>query len=161
MYIQHWLSLRADTQVYLSWRLDRYNGPCLFFLPCSIQDRAIKEHSACRLDGFFFPAPLWQVRICSLAEKIGLNPIPTFHWMTSRQSAHTTHLDPALQLNSGLIIMLQITTYISSIGGCSIYSCLIRLLIDGCLFLKIEALCIYLNVKHKVEELTPTQRDKK
>lgn len=82
MYIQPSVSLRADTQVYLSRRLDRYNSPCVFILPCSIQDRAIKEHSCCQLDEFFFPASLWQVRICSLAEKIGLNRIPIFPWMS-------------------------------------------------------------------------------
>lgn len=82
MYIQPSASVRAGAQVYLSRRLDRYNSPCLFILPCSIQDRAIKEHSGCQLDEFFFAASLWQVRICSLAEKIGLNRIPLFPWMS-------------------------------------------------------------------------------
>lgn len=80
--IQPSVSLRADALVYLSRGLDRYNSPCVFILPCSIQDRAIKEHSGCHLDEFFFPASPWQVRICSLAEKIGLNRIPIFPWMS-------------------------------------------------------------------------------
>lgn len=56
--------------------------PLCFYSACSIQDRAIKEHSGCQLDEFFFLASLWQVRICSVAEKIGLNRIPIFPRMS-------------------------------------------------------------------------------
>lgn len=49
--------------------------PLYFYSALFSQDRAIKEHSGCQLDEVFFPAFLWQAKICSLAERIGLSLI--------------------------------------------------------------------------------------
>lgn len=134
MYLRHSPSSRADTQVYFSQRLDRYNSPCIFILPCSIQDRAIKEHSGCQLDEFFLPASLWQVRICSLAEKIGLNRIPIFPRMSvlvtvlcCPHSSLKTQSCREVLLSSIIITTLRTcraTPDISNIIDGSIYSCL-------------------------------------
>lgn len=52
-----------------AWTMEQ---PLYFYSTLFSQDRAIKEHSGCQLDEVVFPASLWQARICSLAERIGL-----------------------------------------------------------------------------------------